>query len=72
MAKFPIMFSRLVRETAEITVEANTPEEAVAKATELYEEDDNMDWEADEEWGAEDGTHYIMVDGKLIPFSDMD
>lgn len=58
MAKFRVTLARLVRETKTIEVEAESAEAIDTEA--LYEEDDGTDFEADMEWGAEEGTHHVL------------
>jgi len=71
-SEYAIMFSRLVRETAQFKVDADSPEEAKAKALLAYEGDVDLEWEPDCEWGAEEGTHYLVGDDGLVEFNDIE
>jgi len=77
MSRFTIMFSRMVRETAEVKIEAASKEEAKAKALKLYQDDEDepgtMDnWISDFEYGAEAGIHFVLTDElQLIPFTEI-
>lgn len=79
MAKHVVVLCRLVRETAEITVEADSAVEAKAKALEIYEEDedgaldaDPLDWTADYDYAPEPATHYLLrPDGGFTFFCDI-
>ena len=56
--KFQVHLARLVRECKVVTVEAENPDDIDLDA--LYEKEDGSDWEADAEWGCEEGTHCVL------------
>jgi hypothetical protein len=51
----------LVRQEAEVVVEAPSLEELEARLGEVYEQEDgSADWQDDWTWGTEEGTHTVL------------
>jgi hypothetical protein len=67
MPKFNITLARLVRETASVEIEAVDCEDAEEKASEIYSADEfngeDLKWEPDADWGADEGTHNVEQEG---------
>lgn len=61
MPCFHVQLARLVRQTADVYVEAPSREALESRLGEVYAQFDKDDaWEDDNEWGCEEGTHTIV------------
>lgn len=57
MKTFAVTLARLVREEKTIYVQAESAEQVQAALSEIYDKDDGADFQPDNQWGCEEGTH---------------
>ena len=62
MPKFKVMLARLSRETRIVEVYADSKESIDLRDVYSEKGADEEGWEADVDWGVEEGTHVVLED----------